>query len=73
MEPTVDPNGHTMSNTIINPILYGGDATSQTDWLYQQFSIVAEPIKNWRIIGEVNYRVNDNFSHTDKLRGPSGT
>ena len=70
MEPTVDPNGHTMSNTIINPILYGGDATSQTDWLYQQFSIMVEPIKNWRIIGEVNYRVNDNFAHTDKLRVP---
>ena len=58
MEPIFDPNGHSMSNTIYNPIMYGGDASTQTDWLYQQFQIIAEPIKNWKIIGELNSLVS---------------
>lgn len=68
MEPTVDPNGYPMGNTIIRPILYGGDNNSQTDWLYQQFQVVAEPIKGWKIFGELNYKTIDNFSHTDYLK-----
>ena len=59
MEPTVDPNGYPMGNTIIRPILYGGDNNSQTDWLYQQFQVVIEPIKDWKIFGEINYKVID--------------
>ena len=70
MEPIFDPNGHSMSNTIYNPIMYGGDASTQTDWLYQQFQIIAEPIKNWKIIGELNYKVIDDFGHTDYLKSP---
>ena len=70
MEPTVDPNGHYMSNTIIAPIIYGGDANTQTDWLYQQFQVVAEPIKGWKIFGELNYKTIDNFGHTDYLKSP---
>lgn len=70
MEPIIDPNGHPMSNTIYNPIMYGGDASTQTDWLYQQFQIIAEPIKNWKIIGELNYKVIDDFGHTDYLKSP---
>lgn len=70
MEPTVDPNGYPMGNTIIRPILYGGDNNSQTDWLYQQFQIVVEPVKNWKIFGEINYKVIDDFSHTDYLKVP---
>lgn len=68
MEPEVDPNGHYMSNTIINPIMNGGDAATQTDWLYQQFQIVAEPIKGWKIFGEINYKTIDDFAHTDNLK-----
>lgn len=70
MEPTKDPNGHYMSNTIINPIMYGGDSNTQTDWLYQQFQIVAEPIKNWKIFGELNYKTIDEFAHSDNLKVP---
>ncbi|MFT0673113.1 TonB-dependent receptor [Bacteroides hominis] len=68
MEPTVDPNGYPMGNTIIRPILYGGDNDSQTDWLYQQFQVVVEPVKNWKIFGEINYKTIDNFSHTASLK-----
>lgn len=50
--------------------MYGGDASTQTDWLYQQFQIIAEPIKNWKIIGELNYKVIDDFGHTDYLKSP---
>lgn len=70
MEPVIDPNGHPMSNSIYNPVLYGGDASTQTDWLYQQFSIMAEPIKDWRIIGELNYKTIDDFGHTEYLKSP---
>lgn len=70
MEPTVDPNGYPMGNTIIRPILYGGDNNSQTDWLYQQFQVVIEPIKDWKIFGEINYKVIDAFTHTDYLKVP---
>lgn len=70
MEPTTDPNGYSMSNTILNPILYGGDSDTQTDWLYQQFQLIAEPIKNWKIFGELNYKVVDAFSHIDYLKSP---
>lgn len=70
MEPTVDPNGYPMGNTIIRPILYGGDNNSQTDWLYQQFQVVIEPTKDWKIFGEINYKVIDAFTHTDYLKVP---
>lgn len=70
LEPTVDPNGHPMGNTIIQPILWGGDNDSQTDWLYQQFQVVAEPIKGWKIFGELNYKVIDGFNHIDYLKAP---
>lgn len=70
MEPTVDTNGFPMGNTIILPILYGGDNNAQTDWLYQQFQVVAEPIKNWKIFGELNYKTVDSFTHTDYLKVP---
>ena len=66
MEPTVDPNGYPFA--LVRPTLYGGDNNSQTDWLYQQFQIVLEPIKNWVIFGEINYKVIDAFSHTDNLK-----
>lgn len=63
---TVDPNGYPFS--LVRPILYGGDSNSQTDWLYQQFQMVVEPIKDWKFFGELNYKVIDNFSHTDNLK-----
>lgn len=63
MEPTVDPNGHPMA--LLNDILYRGDANTQTDWLYQQFKFVAEPIKDWKIFAELNYKTVDSFAHGD--------
>ena len=66
MEPTVDPNGYPFS--LVRPILYGGDSDSQTDWLYQQFQMVVEPLKGWKIFGELNYKVIDDFDHTDYLK-----
>lgn len=70
MEPVYDPNGHYMSGTLINNVLYGGDVDTQTDWLYQQFQIVAEPIKNWKIFAEINYKTIDEFAHTSTLKVP---
>lgn len=70
MEPIFDPNGYPMSNTIYNPIMFGGDSSTQTDWLYQQFQVTAEPIKGWKIIGELNYKVIDDFGSTVNLKSP---
>lgn len=70
MEPIFDPNGYPMSNTIYNPIMFGGDSSTQTDWLYQQFQAIAEPIKGWKIIGELNYKVIDDFGSTVNLKSP---
>lgn len=70
MEPVYDPNGHVMSNTIVLPLMYEGTRKRQTDNIYNQFQLVAEPVKGWNIIGEINYNVVDVFEHTDKLRLP---
>lgn len=67
MQPVYDPNGHYLTELMSTPN-EGGDITTQTDWLYQQFQIVAEPIKNWKIYGELNYKTIDEFSHKSKLQ-----
>lgn len=68
-EPMYDPNGNLYS--MAKSFLYGGDDSAQTDWLYQQFQVIVEPIKNWKIFGEINYKTVDVFQHTDNLMLPS--
>lgn len=66
--PLYDPNGYLFDSP--SPALGlrdGGDDITQTDWLYQQGQIVFEPIKNWKIFGELNYRTKNQFRHWDKL------
>lgn len=67
-EPMYNPNGQLMS--MAGGLLYGGSDNTQTDWLYQQFQVEIEPIKGWRIFGELNYKTVDGFHHIDKLHVP---
>lgn len=64
--PVYDPKGYLYSSP--SPALGlrdRGRDSSQKDWLYQQGSIELEPIKDWKIIGEMNYRTINNFRHYD--------
>ena len=46
-------------------LLQGGDYKTQKDNLYQQFQLILEPIKDWKIFGELNYRTTTEFLHKD--------
>lgn len=64
MLPLYDPNGYLYSSP--SPALAladGGQDKSQTDWLYQQGSLIIEPMKDWVITGSINYRTQTNFRH----------
>lgn len=63
MEPFLDPNGHGMS--MAESLLQGGTSSTQTDDLYQQFQLVLEPLKGWKVFGELNYRSTNKFYHYD--------
>jgi TonB-linked SusC/RagA family outer membrane protein len=62
MLPLYDPNGYLYSSP--SPALGlrdGGQDKTQTDWLYQQGSLVIEPVKDLLITGDVNYRTKTVF------------
>lgn len=64
--PVYDPNGNLFSSP--SPALAlrdGGRDKSQKDWFSQQLQLVVEPIKGWRITGELNYKTIDQFRHWD--------
>ncbi|MEG1635617.1 MAG: TonB-dependent receptor, partial [Rikenellaceae bacterium] len=43
----------------------GGNFRTRSDNMYQQLKIHADPIKNWNINAEMNYRLNSTDTHTD--------
>jgi len=64
--PLYDPNGELYSSP--SPALNlrdGGRAHKQNDWIYQQLNVTIEPIKGWKIIADLNYKINDYFYHWD--------
>lgn len=66
--PAYDPNGYIYSAP--SPLLglvTGGQYNTETDWNYQQFSLVLEPIKNWITHVDFNYRTSFTMAHGDKL------
>ncbi len=65
--PVVDPNGFYTEDSKIYQLKNGGQKKYQKDWLYQQASLVVEPVKGWKIIGELNYRIESNHTHEDYL------
>ncbi|HAR37933.1 MAG: SusC/RagA family protein [Bacteroidetes bacterium GWD2_45_23] len=67
--PLYDPNGYLF--TAPSPALGlsdGGEDNHQYDWMNQQLQIILEPIKDWKIFGDLNYRTRNNFRHWDTQR-----
>ncbi|EJW95575.1 TonB-dependent Receptor Plug domain-containing protein [gut metagenome] len=64
--PLYDPNGYLYSSP--SPVLglaTGGTDKTQTDNLYQQFSLILEPIQHWVTHVDVNYRIKSANRHWD--------
>ncbi len=60
--PVKDPNGYYLDNGWTNPVqnlFEGGKRNAQTDRLYQQASLIIEPIKNWTTHVEFNYSIKN--------------
>lgn len=64
--PIVDPNGFYTAESKIYQLTEGGRYKTQSDVISQQLSLIFEPIKDWKINAELNYRSNYNFDHTDR-------
>lgn len=63
-----DPNGYLMSDiNYINALSNGGRHKEQKDMLSQQFRFTLTPLKNWNIIGEMNIKTDNNWTHWDQL------
>src|SRR5690606_1376265 len=43
----------------------GGRGRRQTDALTQQLKLTIEPLKNWKLMGDLNYSTTDVFYHWD--------
>lgn len=66
--PLYDPNGYLFDSPA--PALGlrdGGSDITQSDWLYQQAQLTYEPIKGWKVFGELNYRTLNEFRHWERL------
>jgi TonB-linked SusC/RagA family outer membrane protein len=68
-EPLYVPNGFLYDSP--SPALAlrdGGKAFTQTDHINQQLKLTIEPIKGWKIFGDINYSIRDIFYHWDILQ-----
>ena len=62
-----DPNGYLMSDiNYIAAMRDGGRHKEQKDMLSQQFRFTLTPLKNWNIIGEMNIKTDNNWTHWDQ-------
>lgn len=63
--PTTDPNGHWVPESYIERLQNGGMYKTQGDVLAQQLALRITPLEGWVINAELNYRINNDNSHTD--------
>lgn len=54
------PNGDYSAESMMESLTHGGRQSDKVNQLYNQASIVYEPIKNWKLHGEVNSRIEHN-------------
>lgn len=66
VKPLYDPNGNLFDDHV-QQMKNGGRKTKRNTWLYQQFNLTIEPIKGWRLIGDLSYRYNTQYAHEDLL------
>lgn len=64
--PLYDPNGHLFNDTVLR-FRDGGQMKISNTTQVHQFNAVFEPIKGWRIVGDVNYRYRSYFNHTETI------
>lgn len=61
-----DPNGYLYSSpSWALPLRDGGRHKKKTNETTQQLNIIVEPVKGWKIIGDVNYQVYQERIHED--------
>ncbi|MGQ1946069.1 SusC/RagA family TonB-linked outer membrane protein [Geofilum sp. OHC36d9] len=64
-----DPNGYYMSDiNYIQTMSEGGRQKEQNDDMYQQVKATLTPLKGWNIIGEMNVRTGNDWTHWDQKR-----
>lgn len=61
-----DPNGNLFNDTWLQ-FSRGGQQNIENTSFTQQFNIVAEPLKGWKINAEINYRHRNYFNRTVSL------
>lgn len=64
--PLYDPNGYLFAAP--SPALGlrdGGRDKKQDDWIYQQVKLLITPVREWNIIVNINYKIDDYFRHWD--------
>lgn len=66
--PVYDNNGNYAEPNEITQLLNGGRSNNQKDDLSQQFQLTYRPIKNWNIVGNVNYKIQNRNNHTEVLK-----
>lgn len=60
--PVKDPNGYYVADSnFIESFLNGGRHTEQKDEIYQQVKLTLSPVKDWNIIGEINFKTMNNW------------
>ncbi len=66
--PVLDPNGMPQNDVNYLWLLEnGGRSTDQKDVFSNQFKVTITPLKNWNIVGELNARVNSNWSKSQTI------
>ncbi|MCR8668721.1 TonB-dependent receptor [Aestuariibaculum sp. M13] len=67
--PLYTPYGDYMENSMVQQLQEGGRLLEQTDYLYNKLKLTYEPIKDWKIYGEFNSRIenHNNSKHLAKI------
>ncbi|OJV86633.1 MAG: SusC/RagA family protein [Bacteroidia bacterium 44-10] len=67
VRPILDPNGYYASDVnYIDPMENGGRHKEQNTETVQQVKLTITPLKDWNIIGEMNFRESNNWAHEDQ-------
>ena len=63
-----DPNGYLMSDiNYVGAMRDGGRHKEQKDAMSQQIKVTLTPLKNWNIIGEMNIKTDNNWTHWEQF------
>lgn len=67
--PLRTPYGEYMENSMVQQLTDGGRFKEQTDYFYNTIKLTYEPIKDWKIYGQVNSRIenHDDTKHIARI------